>query len=400
MAGLEANNLHFGLWMSDIAMTDKAWKTHNPSGSKRVIVTKMLPGERWLALLRAANCRVDVCMSPDVLDAAEIKAAIGDRCDGAIGQLTEEWGEPLLVALKAAGGKVYSNYAVGFNNVDLPAATRCGIPVGNTPGVLTETTAEMAVALTFSAARRVGEAERYLRDGRFKGWLPTLFVGELLLRKTLGVIGAGRIGSAYARMMVEGHKMNLAYFNRSRNDALEAYIAAYAGFLESQGEAPVWCRWVKTLEELLQTAHCVSIHTVLDDTTHHLINSRRLSLMKENAILINTSRGPVIDEAALVAHCQSHPAFRAGLDVFEDEPELKPGLAALENVVIVPHIASATMWTRQGMAILAAGNVAGVLSGYAVWNKLDILPFLNDTPPDAVPSILNAKALGLRMWDE
>lgn len=386
--------------MGGVAMKGKEWKTHHPGGSNRVIVTKMLPGNRWLKLLVDADCRVDVCLSSEALDIAEIETAIGDRCDGVIGQLTEAWGEILFTALKAAGGKVYSNYAVGFNNVDLPAATRCGIPVGNTPGVLTETTAEMAVALTFAAARRLGEAERFLREGRFKGWLPTLFVGELLRGKTLGVIGAGRIGSAYARMMVEGHKMNLVYFNRRENRALEAYVTAYAGFLDARGEVPVSCRRADSVEELLQTADCVSIHTVLDDTTRHLINSKRLSLMKENAILINTSRGPVIDEAALVFHCQSHPDFRAGLDVFEDEPLLKPGLSSLENVVIVPHIASATMWTRQGMATLAASNVAGIIRGYGVWNKPDIRFFLADTPPKAAPSILNAKELGMRIWDE
>jgi glycerate dehydrogenase len=392
--------LYFTLSMGGVDMKGKAWETHHPGGSNRVIVTKMLPGKRWLQLLVAADCRVDVCLSAEVLDSAEIEAAIGDRCDGAIGQLTETWGETLFTALKAAGGKVYSNYAVGFNNVDLSAATRCGIPVGNTPGVLTETTAEMAVALTFAAARRVGEAERFLREGRFKGWLPTLFVGELLRGKTLGVIGAGRIGSAYARMMVEGHKMNLVYFSRRENAALEAYVGAYAEFLSAQGKVPVSCRRADSVEELLQTADCVSIHTILDDTTRHLINSRRLSLMKENAILINTSRGPVIDEAALVSHCQSHPDFRAGIDVFEDEPQLKPGLSSLENVVIVPHIASATLWTRQGMATLAAGNVSGIIGKYAVWNKADILAFLEDAPPKAVPSILNAKELGLRIWDE
>lgn len=381
-------------------MKGKEWKTHNPGGLKRVMVTKALPGERWLKLLERAGCRVDVCLSMDVLDTDELRAAIGDRCDGVIGQLTETWGEPLFSALKDAGGKVYCNYAVGFNNVDVRAATRYGIPVGNTPGVLTETTAEMAVALTFAAARRLGEAERFLRKGRFNGWLPMLYVGELLRGKTLGVIGAGRIGSAYARMMVEGHKMNMVYHGRRKNDALEAYVAAYAGFLEAQGEPPVSCRRAETVDELLQTADCVSLHTALDDATRHLIDSRRLSLMKENAILINTSRGPVIDEAALVAHCRAHPDFRAGLDVFEDEPRLTPGLAALENVVLVPHIGSATMWTRQGMATLAAGNIAGMIRGDAVWNRPDILPFLKDNPPNAAPSILNAEALGLPIWSE
>ncbi|MCK4821515.1 D-glycerate dehydrogenase, partial [bacterium] len=181
-------------------MNDKEWRTHNPSGNRRVVVTKDLPGDRWLEILAKTDCKVEICTSTDVLSVEEIEAAIGERCDGAIGQLTEDWGEKLVVALKAAGGKVYSNCAVGYNNVDVDEATRQGIPVGNTPGVLTETTAEMAVALTFAAARRVVEADKFMRGGNYKGWLPTLFLGELFWHKTVGVIGAGRIGAAYARM--------------------------------------------------------------------------------------------------------------------------------------------------------------------------------------------------------
>jgi hydroxypyruvate reductase 1 len=331
---------------------------------------------------------------------AEIQSAIGGRCDGAIGQLTEEWGEELFAALQGAGGHVYSNYAVGFNNIDLSAATRYGIAVGNTPGVLTETTAEMAVALTFAAARRTGEAERFLRSGKYNGWLPTLFLGRLLWRKTLGIVGMGRIGSAYARMMAEGHRMNVLYFDLYPNPMLEEEIAAFGIFLKSHGEEPVSCRRVEHLEELLQTADCVSIHTVLDDSTRHLFNSHRLSLMKENAILVNTSRGPVIDEAALVDHCRRRSEFRAALDVFEEEPRLKPGLAELENVVIVPHIASATGWTREGMAILAAGNVSAVLLGYPAWKSPDISPFIGDLPPRAAPSILNAGELNIPVYKQ
>jgi len=371
------------------------WRIHNAAGSKRVIVTKELPGDRWLEMLVRADCKVEICTSTDILSPAQIKAAMGSNCDGAIGQLTEVWGEDMFAALKKAGGTAYSNYAVGYNNIDVDAATRHGIPVGNTPGVLTETTAQMAVALTFAAARRIGEAERFLRSGKYKGWLPTLFLGNLLWRKTLGVIGAGRIGSTYARMMVEGHKMNLIYYDPYPQKELEDYFARYSEFLESQGIPPVTCKRVERLEELLKEADCVSIHTILDDSTHHLINQKRLALMKEDAILINTSRGPVIDEAALVAHCRVHPDFRVGLDVFEDEPELKPGLVDLENVVQVPHIASATSWTRQGMATLAASNVAAILMGYPVWQKPDITPFLEGEPPQAAPSILNAKELGI-----
>ena len=376
-------------------MESTNWRIVNPNGSKRVIVTRELPGERWLDILKAADCSVEIRVLPDVPDTGELKKRIGQRCDGAIGQLTETWGEELFSALKSAGGRAYSNCAVGYDNVDLHAATSHGIPVGNTPGVLTETTAEMAVALTFAAARRVGEAERFVRDGRFAGWLPTMFLGRLLWRKTLGVIGAGRIGSAYAEMMVEGHKMDLVYFNRRPNEKLESRIAAYSKFLQSCGEKPVSCRRASNIDEVLETSDCVSLHTVLDDTTRHMVDSRRLSLMKPNALLVNTSRGPVIDEAALVEHCKSHPEFRAGLDVFENEPSLQPGLAELENVTAVPHIGSATNWTRSAMADLAASNVAAILQNRPVWGGSDIAPFLSDNPPDAAPSILNARELGL-----
>ncbi len=381
-------------------MASFEWRVHNPGGSRRVIVTKELPGQRWLAILTAADCRVEICTSADILSAAAIQEAMAPGCDAAIGQLTETWAEDMFTALKTAGGTAYSNYAVGFNNVDVDGATRQGIPVGNTPGVLTETTAQMAVALTFAAARRTGEAERFLRAGRYAGWLPSLLMGELLWRKTVGVIGAGRIGDAYARMMVEGHKMNLIYYDIYPNERLEGYVAAYSAFLESQGQTPVTCSRAATVEELLETADCVSIHTVLDESTRHLINAERLARMKPNAVIVNTSRGPVIDEAALVAHCQQNPEFRAGLDVFENEPDLAPGLDRLDNVVIVPHIASATRWTREGMATLAAANVAGLLMGYPVWNRPAILSFLEGDLPTMAPSILNAKELGLNMADE
>jgi glycerate dehydrogenase len=377
-------------------MNQEKWKSYNPAGSKRVVVTKVLPGERWLEILTDADCQVDVCTSPDILSVDEIKAAIGDRCDGVIGQLTEQWDEALFAALQAAGGKVYSNYAVGYNNVNVDVATQHEIAVGNTPGVLTETTAEMAVTLTLAAARRVVEADAYMRGGRYHGWLPTLFLGNLLKGGTVGIIGAGRIGAAYGRMMVEGFKMNLVYYDPYPNKTLEEYIAAYGEFLQERGEEAVSCTRLESVEDVLRAADVVSLHPVLDATTHHLINGERLNLMKEVAILVNASRGPVIDEAALVAHCRKHPHFRAGLDVFEDEPAMKPGLNELDNVVIVPHIASATSWTREGMATLAASNVAGVLNGYPAWqNPNDILAFLSSEPPKAAPSIVNNQAVGL-----
>ncbi len=377
-------------------MNAKDWRVFNPSGKRRVVVTKTLPGDRWLRILAKVDARVEYGIQTRILSVDEIATAIGDRCDGAIGQLTEKWGDALFSALSEAGGKVYSNYAVGYDNVDVDAATNKGIPVGNTPGVLTEATAEMAVALTFAAARRIAEADAYMRSGRYEGWLPTLFLGEMFTRKTVGVIGAGRIGSAYATTMVEGFKMNLIYFDINHNLDLENHIREFSNFLVAQGEAPVNITRASDVEEVLELADVVSLHPPLDETTRHLINEKRLRLMKKNAVLVNTARGPVIDEAALVAHCGKHPDFKVGLDVFEDEPRMKPGLDTLQNVVIVPHIASATRWTREAMATLAASNVAGILQGWPVSTDPGRIPeFLEDTAPRAAPSIVNTKELGL-----
>ena len=195
--------------------------------------------------------------------------------------------------------------------------------------------------------------------------------------------------------------MNFVYYDLYQNKILENYIAAYGEFLKSHGETPVTCTRLESAEEVLKVADVVSLHPLLDETTHHLMNSERLALMKDNAILVNASRGPVIDEAALVDHCLKHPNFRVGLDVFEDEPEMKPGLNELDNVVIVPHIASATIWTRSGMATLAARNIAGILSGYRAWkNQDDILSFLDAEAPNAAPSIVNAKEVGVELYEE
>lgn len=375
---------------------EELFMVHNPGGRFRVIATKQLPGQRWLDILLRADCRVEVCTSEELLSPDEIRSFIGDRCDGAIGQLTETWNRGLLEVLKKAGGKVYSNYAVGYDNVDIKAATELGIPVGNTPGVLTRATAELAVALSFAAARRIVEADSFMRAGKFKGWLPTLFMGELLSGKTAGVLGAGRIGTAYALMMVEGFKMNLIYYDPARNIKLEERVRAFGEFLKSTGEKEVTCIYAKSVDEVLREADVVSLHLSLNTSTLHVLDARRLSMMKKNAILVNTSRGSVIDELALVEHCRRNPDFRVGLDVYEDEPRMKPGLSELPNTVLLPHIGSATRWTREGMAVLASLNVSGILCGWPVWpdpGRID--PFLGNAPPEAAPSIVNVRELGL-----
>lgn len=267
--------------------------------------------------------------------------------------------------------------------------------------MLTETTAELAAALTLAAARRVVEADTFMRTGQYKGWLPTLFVGSLLQNKTVGIIGAGRIGAAYARMMAEGHKMDIVYFDPYPNTKLESYVTAYGDLLAAAGERRVTITRVPTVDDVLVKSDVVSLHCNLDADTRHLINADRLAKMKPDAVLVNAARGPVIDEAALVAHLKANPEFRCGLDVFENEPAMAPGLADCPNAVIVPHIASASLWTRGGMATLAAANVVGRLRGAGVWSGAgdDIAPVFVDGPlasvPAESPSIVNAADVGL-----
>ncbi|NP_001312699.1 glycerate dehydrogenase [Nicotiana tabacum] len=368
----------------------------NPNGKYRVISTKSMPGTRWINLLIEQDCRLEICTEKKtILSVEDILALIGDRCDGVIGQLTEDWGETLFSALSRAGGKAFSNMAVGYNNVDVEAANKYGVAVGNTPGVLTETTAELAASLSLAAARRIVEADEFMRAGKYEGWLPHLFVGNLLKGQTVGVIGAGRIGSAYARMMIEGFKMNLIYYDLYQATRLEKFVTAYGQFLKASGEQPVTWKRAASMEEVLREADVISLHPILDK---HVPPCNKERLHDERAILVNCSRGPVVDEVALVEHLRENPMFRVGLDVFEDEPYMKPGLADMKNAVVVPHIASASKWTREGLATLAALNVLGKIKGYSVWgNPNSVDAFLNGSsqPPAACPSIVNSKTLGL-----
>ena len=242
--------------------------------------------------------------------------------------------------------RVLSNYAVGYNNIDVEAATARGLPVTNTPGVLTETSADLAFALILAAARRLVEGDRMTRAGEFDGWGPMMLLGYDVYGKTLGIVGMGRIGTAVARRAV-GFNMRILYANRSDRPEVEKELGAK--------KVP--------LDTLLRESDFVSIHVPLTEETTHLIGSRELELMKPTAFLINTARGPIVDENALVAALREKRIAGAGLDVYEREPELEPGLAELDNTVLLPHIGSATIETRTKMAMLAAENAIAVIEG-------------------------------------
>ena len=244
------------------------------------------------------------------------------------------------------GLKVVANMAVGYDNVDVDAAAERGIVVTNTPGVLDETTADVAFMLLLAAARRLGESERVLRSGRWEWWGPKLFMGPDVWGKRLGIVGLGRIGRAVARR-AGGFGMEILYHNRSPKPEAEDELGA---------------RYLD-LDELLRTADFVSIHTPLTDETHHLIGAEELEKMKPRAVLVNTSRGPVVDEGALADALAKGRIFAAGLDVYEEEPKVHPKLLELENVVLAPHIGSGSIETRDKMATLAAENLTAVLSG-------------------------------------
>ena len=309
----------------------------------RIVVTRVIPGPA-LDLLRGAG---DLWVTPEdrALTTEELHAAIAgadaivallhDRVDGAF--------------LDAAGPqlRVVANVAVGYDNVDVAACAARGVRFTNTPGVLTDATADIAFALVLMATRRLGEGERLIRAQRPWNWNMRFMLGTSIQGKTLGIVGLGQIGTATARR-ARAFGMEVVYSGRRRADeALEAELGA---------------RYV-TLDELLATADVVSLHCPLTEETRHLIAAERLRQMKPTATLVNTTRGPVVDEAALAAALRDGVIASAGLDVFEREPEVHPDLLELENVVLVPHLGSATVETRAAMGELAARNAIAVLRG-------------------------------------
>lgn len=318
-----------------------------------IFVTRNIPdiGVRWM---REGGHEVIVSEQDGVLTHEELKAALAARpYDGVVSLLTDTITMDILSA--APQVKIVANYAVGYNNIAVKELQEAGIVVTNTPGVLTDTVAEYTTALILSVAKRIPEADRFTRAGRYDGWAPELLLGSDLKGKTLGIVGAGRIGSGVALRLAKGFGMTVRYHDIARSDKLE-------GALD--------CQYCESLEDLLSQADVVSIHVPLLPATKHLINAERLALMKSSAYLINTSRGPVIDEAALVTALRERTIRGAGLDVFEAEPELAAGLAELDNVVLTPHIASASEETRGRMSELVAFNINEYFLGHEVPNAV------------------------------
>ena len=264
--------------------------------------------------------------------------------DGLLPLLTDGMDSEVMDA--AGDAKIIANYAVGYNNIDIPEATRRGIAVTNTPGVLTDATADLAWTLLMATGRRVVESDRFTREGKFDAWAPMLFLGTDITGRTLGIVGAGRIGTAVAER-AKGFRMRIVYSDSSPNLKFEQQFGAK--FLP--------------LDELLAESDFVTLHCPLTPETTHLIGAPELRKMKSNAVLVNTARGPVIDEAALVEALRENQIAGAGLDVYEKEPALYPGLIELDNVTLLPHTGSATTETRTQMALIAAKNIVAFFKG-------------------------------------
>ncbi len=311
-----------------------------------IYVTRRIP-DVGLTQLEAAGHTLDINPHDRVLTKDELLAALrAQPYDAVLCLLTDTIDGEVFDAVPTA--KIFSNYAVGFNNIDYVEAAKRGVTITNTPGALTHTVAEHTMGLLLALSSRIAEGDRFVRAGKYEGWAPMLFLGTDLRGKTLALLGAGRIGYDTALIAKNGFGMNIVY-----NDIVQSH----------ELEEATGATFFVSLEEVLRVADVVSIHVPLLDSTHHLINAERLAMMKKTAYLINTSRGPVIDEVALVAALEQGVIRGAGLDVFENEPALAPGLAALENVVITPHIASATDEARDAMAVLAAEAIIDFAAG-------------------------------------
>lgn len=319
----------------------------------KIFITRKIP-DSGIKLLKEKGYEVDIGSNDRMLTKEELIAALKKKeYDAVLSLLTDTIDAQVFNAVPTA--KIFANYAVGFDNIDIEEAKKRGIVITNTPGILTDTVAEHTVAMIMTVTQRIAEGDRFVRMGKYDGWAPELLLGMNLKGKTLGVIGAGRIGSVVANIMKAGFGMNIIYFDIKKNENFEK--TTEGSFRES-------------VDEVLKEADVVTLHVPLLDSTLHLINKERLSIMKPTAYLINSSRGPVIDEGALVEALADMKIAGAALDVFENEPKLAPGLVELENIVLTPHIASATQETRSKMSEIAAQNIITFIEGGIPPNKV------------------------------
>lgn len=310
-----------------------------------IFITRKIP-EVGIKLLEDAGHTVVISEKDDALTQEELIAELTkNEYDAVLCLLTDTIDGEVMDAAPTV--KLYANYAVGFNNIDINVAKERGIVVTNTPGVLDEAVAEHTITLMFAIAKRIPEAFRFVKDGKFVGWAPMLFLTSQLKGSTLGLIGLGRIGSRVAEL-ASCVGMHVIYYDIKRN---------------TDAEEKLGITFSETIEDVLKQADVVSLHVPLLDSTRHLINKERLGLMKETTFLINTARGPVVDEKALVEALQNNVIAGAALDVFENEPQLTPGLAELPNVILTPHMASGTVNTRNAMSEMAAQNIIDFLEG-------------------------------------
>ena len=309
----------------------------------KVFVTRLIPAA-GLDKVRE-SCDADIWTEPLPPSADVLRRKVAD-CEGLLSLLTERIDGPLLDA--APRLRVVSNYAVGFNNIDVAAATERGVAVGNTPGVLTDATADMAFALLISAARRIVESEKYGVAGLWKTWEPLGHIGQDLVGRTLGIVGMGRIGYAMARRCYGGWGMRVLYHDQRAHEQAERELGAHR----------------VTFDRLLADSDFISAHADLNDTTRGMFNASAFARMKPTAVFVNTARGPLVVEADLAEALQKGTIFAAGLDVTDPEPPL-PGnpLVGLRNCIVAPHIASATVNSRNGMAEIAADNLIAGLKG-------------------------------------
>jgi len=307
----------------------------------------MIP-DKGIALLKGKGWDVIINPQDRVLSKAElIEALKADRYDAVLCLLTDKIDDEIF---EAAGPqcRIFANYAVGFDNIDLEFAKQRNVMVTNTPGVLTDAVAEHAIALMFAVARRIAESDRFVRAGSFEGWAPMMLLGNNIIGKTVGIIGLGGIGSRVGHMVVKGFDMKVIYHDIKRSETFEADCGG---------------SYRADVDDIFKEADFISLHVPLLPATRHLVNEERLRMMKKTAYLINTARGPVVDEGCLVKVLQEGVIAGAGLDVFEHEPQIAPGLADLANVVLTPHTASATIEVREAMSELAAKNIIEALEG-------------------------------------